>query len=285
MPNSEEQKLLQGCTSIKQVIESSMGWVDENVEEKYKTIYNLKKFRRAANRYEEAVMKRPSIAIFGQSQVGKSYLVSNLAKSPDDNSFEVIVRGKNETVDFIESMNPPGGGKEATGLVSRFTIRDSYQSGQQPFLLKLFTQSDLVKIIANGYLSDITHYQYEINRDEIQAKLIAISKKISPREHPGFDEDDVYELKEYLNHNFNSHFIVKDLNAMNFWDDIAAIVPYIKAEERADIFELLWGKREFFTEFFVMMSRGLEQIGFLKEVRCGLEALSPNSETISLAFS
>ncbi len=138
MANQENQKLIQDCLTIKSVIEDSMQWVAENVDpDKQKvTIYNLKKYRRTANRYEKAVPKRPSIAIFGQSQVGKSYLVSNLAKTPEGNSLEVVVPGQNEKVDFIEKINPPGGGKEATGLVSRFTILQNHETGQQPYIIR-----------------------------------------------------------------------------------------------------------------------------------------------------
>ena len=37
---------------------------------------------REVRRVVKATLKRPSIAIFGQSQVGKSYLVQNLTKNP-----------------------------------------------------------------------------------------------------------------------------------------------------------------------------------------------------------
>lgn len=169
----ETSLLIQQCTKVKQVIEDSMKWVTANVEKDKRavTIYNLKKLRREANRYENALPRRPSIAIFGQSQVGKSYLVSNLAKTPEAQSLFVKVPDTGEDVDFIASINPPGGGKEATGLVSRFTTESNWQAGQKPYLLRLFSQADVVKIIANGYLSDITQYTYTVNRAEIQKMI------------------------------------------------------------------------------------------------------------------
>lgn len=280
--NQEDNKLIELCGVIRNVSEDSMNWVSEHVEiDKQKmTIDHLKRFRRYANRYEAAVSKRPAIAIFGQSQVGKSYLVSNLAKTPEAYSLEVEVPGQNKRVDFIEAMNPPGGGKEATGLVSRFTIADSHKLGEQPYLLKLFSQSDIVKIIVNGYWSDITHYQYEVNPEDVRRILDTNRSKISTKETSGFSEDDVYDLQEYLEHNFKSHFLYKDLTALNFWDEIAAIIPYLDATLRWEIFELLWGKQDFFTEFFKQISIGLKQINFVSEARCGLEAVSPNTETI-----
>lgn len=282
MSNQEDIRLIEQCNTIESVVEDGMNWVLQNADaDKQKvTLYNLKKFRRAARRYKKAIPKRPSIAIFGQSQVGKSYLVSNFAKTPEADSLEVLIPGTKERVDFIEKINPPGGGKEATGLVSRFTIKEDIKPGQQPYILKLFSQADIAKIITNGYMSDITHYQYTIDREAVRKTLESARKKMAPSEMPGFDEDDVYEYKEYLNFKFRDHFIIKDLNNIGFWDDIAEIVPRLDAEKRWEIFEILWGKQVFFTDLFQRLSYGLAQIGFLPEVRCELAALTPQLDTI-----
>lgn len=280
--NPENIQLSQQCTVVKQVIEDSMKWVAANVEKDKQavTLYNLKKLRRDAKRFENAIPKRPSVAIFGQSQVGKSYLVSNLAKTPDAQSLYVKVPDTGEEVDFIEKINPPGGGKEATGLVSRFTTVDSWQQGFKPYLIRLFSQADLVKIIINGYLSDITHYTYNINRDEVQKEIQTLSaiKQNSPCS--GFSEDEVYDVKEYCNNNFRDHFIIKDLNNINFWEDIASVVPYIDSSQRFKVFEILWGKQTFFTDLFVKLSVGLSQLNFMSEVRTDLSALTPQQDTI-----
>lgn len=279
---SDTNQLIQQCTQVKQVIEDSMKWVTANVEKDKQavTIYNLKKLRRDAKRYENALPRRPSVAIFGQSQVGKSYLVSNLAKTPEAASLFVKVPDTGEDVDFIASINPPGGGKEATGLVSRFTTKNDWQAGYKPYLLRLFSQADLVKIISNGYLSDITHYSYTVNRDEIQKTIAALAAVKQQSPCPGFSEDDVYDVKEYCNNNFRDHFIIKDLNNINFWDDIAGIIPYVDSSLRYQVFEIIWGKQPFFTDLFKQFSDGLKQLNFLPEVRTELAALTPQQDTI-----
>ncbi len=73
-----KEELIQKCTIIKQVVQDGMSWVNENAEEDKKevTISDLKTLRRHINRYADAIPKRPAIAIFGQSQVGKSFLKS-----------------------------------------------------------------------------------------------------------------------------------------------------------------------------------------------------------------
>jgi len=276
------EELLQKCTLIKQVIDDGMVWVNHNAEEDKRevTVSDLKTYKRHINRYANALNKRPAIAIFGQSQVGKSYLVSNLAKTPQAYSLMVKVPGSGDEIDFIKNINPPGGGKEATGLVTRFTTSDSFQEGWKPFELKIFSQADLVCVIANGYFSDITHYTYAIDREKIQKKIQELSHGKDKSERTGFTEDNVYDIKEYLNERFRDHFLIRDLNSINFWDDLAALIPYIDATERWKILEFLWGGQPFFTDLFKQLSVALNQIKFKKSVRVDLEALTPQSDTI-----
>ncbi len=277
-----KEELLQKCTIIKQVIDDSMVWVKQNVEEDRKdvTIYNLKTFKRHITRFADAVPKRPAIAIFGQSQVGKSYLVSNLAKTPEAFSLMVKIPSTGDEIDFIKNINPPGGGKEATGVVTRFTTEDSFQAGWKPFEIRIFSQADIVSIIANGYLSDITHYIYSIDREKIQKKITELSAFKDKSARPGFSEDEVYNIKEYLNDRFRDHFLIRDLNSINFWEDLASLVPYIDPLERWKILEFLWGGQQFFTDLFKQLSGGLNQVKFLRSVRVDLDALTPQLDTI-----
>ena len=56
--------------------------------------------------------------VFGPSQAGKSYLISALARDTEGN---LQARFGAEMHDFISEINPEGG-KESTGLVTRFTM-------------------------------------------------------------------------------------------------------------------------------------------------------------------
>lgn len=277
-----KDQLIQKCTLIEQVIEDGKSWVSSNLEEdKIKiTISELNTFKRHINRYKQALYKPPAIAIYGQSQVGKSYLVSNLAKTPQSMSLFVKVPGTGDEIDFIKNINPPGGGKEATGVVSRFTTNAQYTQGFKPFEIRLFTQTDIAAIIANGYLSDITHYTYAVDREKIQKKINELSAFKDKSERVGFTQDDVYNLKEYLSERFPDHFIMRDLNSINFWEDLAETIPFIDATERWKILEFLWGQQTFFTELFNKLTQGIVQVKFLETIRVDLDALTPQTDTI-----
>ena len=69
--NPETSKLIQQCTMVKQVIEDSMKWVQTNVEKDKQavTIYNLKKLRRDAKRYETSAPIETHCAYLPHSNV------------------------------------------------------------------------------------------------------------------------------------------------------------------------------------------------------------------------
>ncbi len=275
-------ELYNSSLKLREILNEGLKWVNDYVQEDRKevSISNLKTHRRRLNRYLNAIYKRPAIAIFGQSQVGKSYLVSNLTKRPEDYSLYIKIPGTDEQIDFITNINPPGGGKEATGLVSRFTTADNWQPGWKPFEIVLFSQADIVKVIANGYFSDITHYTYTIDRDKIQQKISDLYNLRMKQPAEGLTEDDIFDIKEYLNDKFPDHFILKDLNNINFWEDIAIILPFIPATERWRLFEFLWGQQPFFTDLFNKLTHALQKLGFRPSVRCDIDALAPQSDTI-----
>lgn len=276
------KKLEQECLNLEKSIEDGLKWVVNNLpaENQKGVVYNLKKYKRYNNRFKLALNKRPVIAIFGESQVGKSYLVSNLAIKPGESALNIVEPSTNKSIDFIKEMNPKGGGAEATGLVSRFTIVNTYKAGLAPFVLKLLSLADIIKIIANGYLSDIMLYQYKINIEEIQLKIQQLRNRLGNTEISGISEDDVYEIKEYLNFNFKDHFIIRDLNNIHFWDDLASIIPFLNNENRWELFQFIWGKHDFFTDLYNTLSDTLMEIGFVHEVRCNRDALTPQEKTI-----
>ena len=103
-----------------ELIEKSNTWIKSSLDgEKQKNAYrNMVDFRRKLNKKMFALEGNPAAAIYGESQVGKSYLISSLL-SEEGNPF-CFKDDSGIAHNFIEEINPPGGGNESTSLVSRF---------------------------------------------------------------------------------------------------------------------------------------------------------------------
>ena len=105
-------------------------------------------------RIDNALHTNPAAAIFGESQVGKSYLVNNLLKNTS-NRFSVKYPG-HEEINFLSELNPLGGGAESTSLITRFTARPTNSPDPSyPIKARIFTPADMALIIADSFYSDI----------------------------------------------------------------------------------------------------------------------------------
>ena len=102
-------------------VNNSASWAQSNKDLRMERneIILLKESRMKLNRIHNSFKSKPVFALFGASQVGKSYLIKNLL-SVDGNPLEIILGDK--SYDFLEKINPAGSGAESTGVVTRFTI-------------------------------------------------------------------------------------------------------------------------------------------------------------------
>ena len=91
------------------------------------SLAKLKKLNREIKKLERATHLKPAVALFGPSQAGKSFMVGLLAKSSSDEVMYVADDATGKMYDFTDQINPPGG-KESTGLVTRFTVSDTWDN-------------------------------------------------------------------------------------------------------------------------------------------------------------
>ena len=103
-------------------INDSLVWIKKNRPNDYdQKFLQLVDHRRILRRVENAAKYNPGIAAFGKSQVGKSYLISCLLQ---DNGKPFMVKTNKSEYNFVFRINPPseeGGGRESTGVVTRFS--------------------------------------------------------------------------------------------------------------------------------------------------------------------
>ncbi len=281
------QDLIKDCSNLRSVITEAIAWTNNNLAEERRktTVYHLEHLRRLTRRYELSSARKPSVALYGQSQAGKSYLVSNLAKPSSSSTFWVEVPWLGIKYDFINDINPFGKEKESTGLVTRFTLAsESKKKSKFSFQLRTFRQADLVSILANAYFSNIGKKIFKIDKEDVLntlAELRALER--NPEHQEAFPVDDVFEIKEYLDERFlgsKSAGILEDLNSLEFFESLSKIIPFIAWEERWKAFQFLWGKHEFYNLMFKTLSEGLATIGFASELFVAENGLIPRENSI-----
>lgn len=240
--------------------------------------YRLRQASWRANKLARAASRKLSVATFGVSQAGKSYLVSVLA-SPPGGRLATELDGK--VYDFLESINPPGG-RESTGLVTRMTTDPTNAPKGFPVSLRLLTQTELVKILANSFYLDFDPERFEgalpPDAGAIRNRVDELRGRARPGPVERLSEDDVFDLMEY----FQSQFPTRNrlFNSNNYWRDALDLAPRLEGRDRSRLWSLLWHDYEPFTKLYNDLYQGLKQLDFQSEAFADLDALVPRERSI-----
>jgi hypothetical protein len=230
--------------------------------------------RLAARRLANAATRNNCVGVFGPSQAGKSYLVSALARPPSGEPLEILF-GQDRR-NFLREINPPGD-RESTGLVTRFTIHQRDVDPAHPVQLRLLSETDLVKILANSFFLDFDPNNMSIEPVEEPAIREAVRAAAAAaqggRGAAYLDEIALFDLAEYFHKNFGSR--IGALNRADYWEALVRRGGQLPLRARADLFSRLWGRLDSFTELFVTLVGALDQIGHAPEAHAAISGLIP----------
>jgi hypothetical protein len=233
------------------------------------TIESLRRVRNKSRRLAKAASRPPAIGIFGISQAGKSFLVDSLSKGENGRVESMF---GNTRLDFMKHVNPPGGGKEATGLVTRFTRTPSKAPADFPVEVELVSEADLIKILWNSYIRD---FDQEAMTARVEAENIdEVLRRVGPQRQgapvPGLSADDVVDLMDYFDR--LSRKTSQSLRGA-YWPNAIALAPYLQPAARADLFGLLWGGLEQLSNLYLRLQAGLATVDHARSLHCELGAL------------
>lgn len=278
MEAEQNAKLAERCEKLTEVVRQAGDWVRDNRDlvrgDHDALLAALRRSGRFFQRCRTAATRKMCVGVFGPSQAGKSYLISALAR---DSVGRLMADFGGTTHDFVREINPEGG-KEATGLVTRFTMtKPAILPPGFPVQIRLLSETDLVKIFANTYYADCEH-QEEPDAKAITDTLDLLEKKVGPA--PGHVTlDELEELQEYLNKNFKAKPRVQELGR-SFWPRALEIGPRLGLAQRIELYGLLWDRLEPFNATLGSLVSALERLGHPDTAYCPIEALIPRDKSI-----
>lgn len=277
----QDMQLAARCARLAEQSRHAAGWLADNRETVGSECTTLQKEMRRAARFfhkcERAARRKMCVGVFGPSQSGKSYLISALAR---DSRGDLLADFCGRTSDFITEINPEGG-KESTGLVTRFTTTPPPGlTPEFPIRLRLLSELDVVRVLANTYYADCEHKQLP-DADAMRATLerLAQTARQSAPDAGNVTADDVEDLREYLNRNFLSRPRVQMLQ-QGYWNQAISLAPLLPLSHRAELFGLIWNNQPRFQQLFLELCQALEALGNPAEADCPLEALLPRETSI-----
>lgn len=248
------------------LIDQSIAWAKEYGKESFP--YDVfKEYRRKIRRILSALEENCSAAAYGESQVGKSYLMSSLLSSPDS---PFVITNAGKSYSFIDDLNPSGGNNskvESTGVITRFTITAGDNVMKDFVKVRNLSVVDIILLLADSYYNDIKIDQDNLLKyDDINKSLESINNHWASHivQQKEIEEDDIKDISDYLHDVIGN--AASSINQSNFCKIIAPIIQFVSYDKWVDIFSLLWNKNAELSRLFCVLINEYKKINFQTEV-------------------
>ena len=281
-----------------EVINDSLAWIKQHKPEHYEQRFmQLVEERRKLRKIVEAEKDNPAMAAYGKSQVGKSYLMSNMLQRQEVladggkvvKAFEV--EDEERKYNFINEMNPITHDTEATGVVTRFSsfVRNPERHERKyPILMKTLSVMDLTLLLCEGYFNDLkdsdTPDRNTIN--SIAEDIYEKYKSFQPATANPITADDMLEMKEYFKHHIMK---AQEFRASNFFDKLALVIERIPVSDYPTIFSIFWRKtddnNDYLTPLYRRLLATMGKLQFHSDVYFGVDAVLHHEENENTIMS
>lgn len=258
-------------------------WIKQNKPEHYGQLYmELVKERCKLRRMETAERDNPAIATYGESQKGKSYVISNLLQKSGN---PYMVQTPNGPYNFINNINPISNNSEATGVVTRFSSFSRYEEKYRPMypvMVRLLTVTDIVAILCDGFFNDVKDPICCMGKshDEISEYIENVCSKYADGANVQdvITEDDIIDLQSYLQK--YARALTVTLMRSSYFVTLSQVIRRIPSHEWVKAFSILWNNDKVFTALFERLISALARLNFEKEVYVPIEAVLNDRNTI-----
>ena len=272
--------MIQDIDKHLKLIESSIEWANEFGKDSF-PVTVFKEYRRKLRKIRSALEENCSAAAYGESQVGKSYLMSSLLSSADS---PFVIQSGGRSYSFIDELNPSGGNNakiESTGVITRFSI----SKGNNPMVdyvkVRLLTVVDIILLIADSYYNDIKINPDTILKyDEINKALESLSSLWSTKvkQQTEIIDDDIKDIQDYIKDVIGNN--AASVYQSNFCKIVAPVIQYVSYDKWVDVFSLLWNKNAEMSHLFSVLINEYKKLNFNTEVYVPFDAVLRDKGTI-----
>ncbi len=272
--------MIQDIDKHLELIDRAIVWSEKFRREAF-PVNVFKEYRRKLRRIHSAVEGNCSAAAYGESQVGKSYLMSSLLSSSDA---PFVIQNSGKSYSFIDEINPSGGNTnkiESTGVITRFTISKGDSPTKDYVRAKLLSVVDIILLIADSYYNDIKLDTDKILKyTDINSSLDGISGLWRSRVvvQSEITEDDIKDICDYVKDVIGNNAV--SVIQSNFCKVVAPVIQFISYDNWVEIFSLLWNKNEEMSHLFSVLINEYKKLDFNNEVYIPFDAVLRDKGTI-----
>ncbi|GLR15880.1 virulence factor SrfC family protein [Portibacter lacus] len=274
------EKLIIKAEKLQPIVTKSTDWVNTWLSngKKEKSYDRLVGIRRQINKIKIALSENPASAVYGESQVGKSYLIKNLL-STKGGTFTILDNSSSQEYDFLADINPKGGGVEATSVVTRFSTKVNIPNSAFPILVKLLSVKDIGLFLIDSCFNELKDSIVPLSVEEINQQLIDLERFCTSSQSV-LTEDDIYDMRDYLNEFMSSHIAVNNLKDSHYWRKVPKLIAQLDESNWYKVFSIVWSNNESFNNIFNTLIKELSNLRFSSKVYCNFEAVLRKYGTI-----
>lgn len=241
---------------------------------------DFKKRRRQLKKIRYAMLENCSAAAYGESQVGKSYLMSSLL-STSSSQFQVS-DGKGGLYSFVDALNPSGGNnskEESTGVITRFTTRCTNEKMRSFVHIRSLSIVDIILMLADTYFKDVKSESL-MDKEDVNERVDSLLKTMVDQNYSQhfIDEDDIYEINEYLQSVIGA--LTSNITRSYFCTKIAPVIKHIRVESWGEVFSILWNKNDALTAIFRSIINEFEKLRFEEDLYVPFDAVLRDKGTL-----
>ncbi len=262
-----------------EIIKDSLQWANTYGKDSFPRDV-FKNYRRQIKTIAEALSENCSAAAYGESQVGKSYLISSLLSSPDA---PFVIENNGKKYSFIDEINPSGGNTnktESTGVITRFTIRHT-NDGMNGFVkVKNLSVVDIILLITDSYYNDIRINPDSVMKyEDINRSLAEMSDSWgTAKVQSHITEDDVKDICDYVHDIIGNN--ASNVYQSNFCKIVAPAIERIPYEKWVDVFGLLWNCNPELNKLFSTLISEYSQLNFTTDIYVPFDAVIRSKGTL-----
>lgn len=245
------------------IIEKSLVLAEVHKKDTFKK-GQFKESRRKLKNIKYSLEENCSIAAYGQSQVGKSYLINSLLSS---SSQQFMIENEGTYYSFLKDINCSAlrtNEVESTGLITRFTCSKPMLSDM--VRVRNLSIADIVLILIDSYYKDIRSDVDSISTQEINQFLDQYKSAWmqGDKVQSYIAEDDIYDIEDYLENNLRHETIV--IRQSTFFKDISNNIEKVPVSDWVELFSLLWNKNEKISQLFGKLINEYSKFKFENEI-------------------
>ena len=272
--------MTQDINSNIEIIGQSIAWADKYGKDSFPREV-FKNYRRQLRKIRDTFTENCSAAAYGESQVGKSYLMSSLLSTPDH---PFVIENNGKSYSFIDAINPSGGNNtknESTGVVTRFTIRQS-NSGMADFVkITNLSVVDIILLLADSYYNDVRiNNENVLLKEDIDRTLSQMSDlwSVNSVVQNIIEDDDIRDICDYINDIIGNN--AANICKSNFCKVVAPVITHVHTDNWVRIFGLIWNNNPELNRLFSTLINEYKKLDFQTEVYVPFDAVLRDKGTL-----